>query len=44
MGIMTGLAIAFHNNLVRTLGVFWQNLFMAIVAKLCSICLQKTFV
>jgi hypothetical protein len=41
---MAGFAFAFDNNLMRAPGIFWQYLFVAVVAKLCFICVQQTLV
>ena len=44
VGIMTTVAISFDHNLMRAEYIFRQYLFVAVVAKLCFICLQQTFV
>ena len=41
---MTGFAVAFDNNIMRAAGILWQYLFVAVVAKLCSILVQQAFV
>jgi hypothetical protein len=41
---MARFAFAFDNNLMRAPGIFWQYLFVAVVTKLCFICVQQIFV